>query len=118
MRRRCGWRGLAVAALALLAAAGRIARADVILDDSVTNATPDQASVELSWCAVMPGCTAIWQPGSPAVVILNYAPVDLGGMGPPAPAGPSHDIDLSPPQPSPPASPDVDDYIHDLGSPP
>jgi hypothetical protein len=112
MRHR--WRRvLAVIALALVAPVSRLARAEVIIDDSVTDATPDQAAVELSWCATMPGCTAIWHEGGPAVVIFDYATPDIGGVEPPKR---SSEFDERPSEPSP-ASPDVDDAVTDPGTP-
>jgi hypothetical protein len=106
-------RWLALIALTMVAPASRVAHAEVIVDDSVTDATPDQAAVELSWCATMPGCTAIWHEGGPAVVILDYAIPDIGGVGSPAP---SSEFDQQPSEPSP-ASPDVDDSVPDPGTP-
>jgi hypothetical protein len=104
---------LGMTAVALLGPASRLARGEVIVDDSVTDATPDQAAVELSWCTTMPGCTAIWQEGAPAVVILDYARPDLGGVeSRPPPA----EFDQRPSEPSP-ASTDVDDSVPDPGAP-
>jgi hypothetical protein len=113
MNHRRGRCVLAGIALALLAPAGGGARAEVIIDDSVTDAAPDQAAIELSWCASMPGCTAIWHEGGPAVVILDYAPPDIGGVESPAP---TREFDERPSEPSR-ASPDVDDAVPDPGAP-
>lgn len=53
----------------------------VIVDDYLTNATPEEAAEGLRFCESVPGCQALWQQGVGTVLILRPVPIDTGDVG-------------------------------------
>ena len=55
--------------------------AQVIVDDYLRDATPEEAAPALSFCEAVPGCSALWQQDVGTILILRPVPVDTGDVG-------------------------------------
>jgi hypothetical protein len=52
----------------------------VIIDDYLREATPAQAAEGLRFCASIPGCQSLWQPGMGTIVILRPTATEPPGI--------------------------------------
>jgi|SRR4029079_6672660 len=57
--------------------------AQVIVDDYLRGATPEEAAPALRFCEAIPGCSALWQQDIGTILILRPVPLDTGDVGSP-----------------------------------